>query len=124
MSITGVRRITIVYYRSKWNIYVYYRGKGDNYRLGHGTEEHIRIPKQIEHFGGKKVVDISVGSMHCLAVTFSEDGDVYGWGRNEQGQLGDISVQYRTEPTLLSGLEGKKIIGAACGPSQVCSCLV
>lgn len=94
-----------------------FRGKGDNYRLGHGTEEHVRLPKQIEHFGGKKIIDISVGSMHCLAV--SEDGDVYGWGRNDQGQLGDMSIQCRTEPTLLTGLDGKKIIGAACGPSQV-----
>lgn len=100
-----------------WVFFENFRGKGDNYRLGHGTEEHVRLPKQIEHFGGKKIVDISVGSMHCLAV--SEDGDVYGWGRNDQGQLGDMSIQCRTEPTLLTGLDGKKIIGAACGPSQV-----
>ena len=93
------------------------RGKGDNYRLGHGTEEHIRLPKQIERFNGKKVKDISVGSMHCLAVT--DDGEVYGWGRNEQGQLGDMTIQCRTEPTRLPGLEGKNIVGAACGPSQV-----
>ena len=55
--------------------------------------------------------------MHCLAVT--EDGEVYGWGRNEQEQLGDVSVQRRAEPTPLPGLENKKIVGAACGPSQV-----
>ena len=96
---------------------IIYRGKGDNYRLGHGTEEHIRLPKQIERFNGKKVKDISVGSMHCLAVT--DDGEVYGWGRNEQGQLGDMTIQCRTEPTRLPGLEGKNIVGAACGPSQV-----
>jgi len=77
----------------------------------------VRVPKQIDYFGGHKIVDISVGSMHSLAVT--EEGEVYGWGRNEQGQLGDMSIQYRSEPTLLSGLEGKKIIGAACGNSQV-----
>ncbi|XP_052796353.1 E3 ubiquitin-protein ligase HERC2-like isoform X2 [Mya arenaria] len=91
-------------------------GKGDNFRLGHGTEEHVRLPKQIEYFGGQKIVDISVGSMHCLAV--SEEGEVYGWGRSEHGQLGDVAVQCRTEPTLLPGLDGKKIIGAACGNSQ------
>ena len=98
-------------------IFNVFRGKGDNYRLGHGTEEHIRLPKQIERFNGKKVKDISVGSMHCLAVT--DDGEVYGWGRNEQGQLGDMTIQCRTEPTRLPGLEGKNIVGAACGPSQV-----
>ena len=93
------------------------RGKGDNYRLGHGTEEHVRLPKQIDRFNGKKVKDISVGSMHCLAVT--EDGEVYGWGRNDQGQLGDMTIQSRPEPTSLPGLDGKNIVGAACGPSQV-----
>lgn len=91
-------------------------GKGDNYRLGHGSEEHIRVPKQLEYFSGKKVLDVSVGSMHCLAVT--EDGQAYGWGRNDQGQLGDLSVQCYSEPAPLAGLDGKKIIGAACGPSQ------
>ena len=96
---------------------VFSRGKGDNYRLGHGTEEHVRLPKQIERFNGKKVKDISVGSMHCLAVT--EDGEVYGWGRNEQGQLGDMTIQSRPEPAVLPGLDGKNIVGAACGPSQV-----
>ena len=55
--------------------------------------------------------------MHCLAVT--EDGEVYGWGRNDQGQLGDMTIQSRTEPVCLPGLEGKNIVGAACGPSQV-----
>ena len=93
------------------------RGKGDNYRLGHGNEEHVRVPKQIEFFSGKMVLDISVGSIQCLVVT--QDGEVYGWGRSDQGQLGDISIQCRTEPTLLSGLDGKNIVGAACGPSQV-----
>ena len=96
---------------------VFSRGKGDNYRLGHGTEEHVRLPKQIERFNGKKVKDISVGSMHCLAVT--EEGEVYGWGRNEQGQLGDMTIQSRPEPAVLPGLDGKNIVGAACGPSQV-----
>ena len=99
-----------------WNYFIF-RGKGDNYRLGHGTEEHVRVPKQLEYFAGKKVVDLSVGFMHCLAVT--EEGEVFGWGRNDQGQLGDLSIQYRTEPTPLPGLDGKKIVGAACGPSQV-----
>ena len=43
-------------------------GKGDNYRLGHGTEEHIRFPKLIEDLN-ESVVDVSVGAMHVVAVT-------------------------------------------------------
>ncbi|KAL5011340.1 hypothetical protein ScPMuIL_009891 [Solemya velum] len=95
---------------------VYTWGKGDNYRLGHGTEEHMRHPKQIDVLSNKKIVDTAVGSMHSLAVT--DDGEVYGWGRNEQAQMGDLSVNNRTLPTLMGGLDSKNIVGAACGPSQ------
>ncbi|XP_061183765.1 E3 ubiquitin-protein ligase HERC2-like isoform X1 [Saccostrea echinata] len=95
---------------------VYSWGKGDNFRLGHGTEDHVRHPKQIEALSSKKVKDIAIGSLHCMAVT--EDGELYGWGRNEQGQLGNPSISNFTEPTLISGMEGKNIIGVACGPNQ------
>ena len=57
--------------------------------------------------------------MHCVALT--EDGEVYGWGRSEQGQLGETTANNRVEPTLLPGLEGKNIIGGSCGPAQVIS---
>eukprot|EP00058_Branchiostoma_floridae_P025861 XP_002611351.1 hypothetical protein BRAFLDRAFT_73256 [Branchiostoma floridae] len=90
-------------------------GKGDSQRLGHGTEEHIRFPKQLEGLRGKKVVDVAVGSMHCLVMT--EEGEVYGWGRNDQGQLGDSSFSTKSDPTLMP-LDGKSISGIACGPAQ------
>ncbi|XP_068720941.1 E3 ubiquitin-protein ligase HERC2-like [Montipora capricornis] len=91
-------------------------GKGDGSRLGHGTEDHVRFPKVIEVFSGKKIVDVAVGSLHCLAVT--EEGEVYSWGRNEQGQLGDTSNIARTVPTIINALDGKEIAGVACGPAQ------
>lgn len=77
----------------------------------------MRYPKIIETFCGKKIIDFAVGSVHCLAVT--EDGEVYSWGRNEQGQLGDTSCIARAEPTLISSIAGKEITGVACGPAQV-----
>lgn len=77
----------------------------------------MRFPKMIESFCGKKIIDFAVGSVHCLAVT--EDGEVYSWGRNEQGQLGDTSCLARAEPTLISTIAGKEISGVACGPAQV-----
>jgi len=97
-------------------LFLFHRGKGDNHRLGHGTEDHVRHPKQIEALAGKKVIDIAIGSMHSVAIT--EDGEVYGWGRNEQGQLGDTGNNSVPEPVLLTGTDGRNIIGASCGPSQ------
>ena len=77
----------------------------------------MRYPKVIEAFCGKKIIDFAVGSVHSLAVT--EDGEVYSWGWNEQGQLGDTSNVTRAEPSLISSLAGKEITGVACGPTQV-----
>jgi alpha-tubulin suppressor-like RCC1 family protein len=51
-----------------------YRGKGDYYRLGHGNDSHVRRPQVVEVFRGKKIVDVAVGALHCLAVT--EQGQV------------------------------------------------
>ncbi|XP_042217246.1 E3 ubiquitin-protein ligase HERC2-like isoform X2 [Homarus americanus] len=91
-------------------------GKGDNHRLGHSSEEHVRYPKQVKALTGKKVREVGMGCMHV--VTLTEDGEVYVWGRNDQAQLGDSPHVALAEPTLMSSLQGKNIIGIACGPSQ------
>ena len=38
-----------------------FRGKGDNHRLGHTVEDHVRYPKQLEALSNKKVTDIAIG---------------------------------------------------------------
>ena len=80
----------------------------------------MRHPKQMEGLAGRRVRTLAIGSMHCVAVT--EDGEVFAWGKNDQGQLGEGGAcggGTITEPTLVQGLEGRHIVGASCGPSQV-----
>ena len=50
------------------------RGKGDYFRLGHGTDVHVRKPQMVEGLRGKKIIHVAVGALHCLAVT--ETGQV------------------------------------------------
>lgn len=45
------------------------RGKGDYFRLGHGTDAHVRKPQLVEGLKGKKIIHVAVGALHCLAVT-------------------------------------------------------
>lgn len=51
------------------------RGKGDYFRLGHGSDTHVRKPQIVDGLRGKKIVDVAVGALHCMAVT-------------DQGQVG------------------------------------
>ena len=100
----------------EWNQQVYTWGKGDYYRLGHGTDQHIRWPTLVEGLRGKKVTGISVGALHCLAVT--DAGQVLAWGDNDHGQQGNGSTTVNRRPTLVHGLEGVKITRIACGSSH------
>lgn len=55
------------------------------------------------------IVDISVGAEHTLALT--EDGKVYGWGNNNECQLGlGHNVLSIREPTLILELADKNIL--------------
>ena len=87
---------------------VYTWGMGDNYRLGHGSEEHVRFPKLVESLTSATgpddgMVDLAVGQTHVVAVT--RQGRLFGWGRNEQGQLGSTGSSQLNSlvsvPTLL-----------------------
>ena len=60
---------------------------------------------------------VAVGSMHVVVLT--ETNEMYVWGRNDQAQLGDSPNAAITDPTLMSALHGKTIIGISCGPAQV-----
>jgi alpha-tubulin suppressor-like RCC1 family protein len=62
-----------------------------------------------------KVVGVSTSccSVHMFAI--SDEGHVYGWGRNEKGQLGIGDTKDKKCPTLVKGLTGHKIVSVATG---------
>ncbi|XP_040568701.2 LOW QUALITY PROTEIN: E3 ubiquitin-protein ligase HERC2-like [Lepeophtheirus salmonis] len=91
-------------------------GKGDYHRLGHGTEDHVRRPKKVASLQSKKVISIATGSLHCVACT--DQGEVYTWGDNDEGQLGDGSTNAIQRPRLVASLQGKKINKVACGSAH------
>ncbi|XP_071496413.1 E3 ubiquitin-protein ligase HERC2-like [Diadema antillarum] len=91
-------------------------GKGDYFRLGHGTDSHVRKPQLVEGLKGKKIVHVAVGALHCLAVT--DTGQVFAWGDNDHGQQGDGTTTVNKKPALVQGLEGVRITRVACGSSH------
>jgi alpha-tubulin suppressor-like RCC1 family protein len=76
-------------------------GQNDVGQLGDGTTMSRVMPLTVPSLSG--VVDLqiglatSAGSGHNCALR--DDGSVYCWGHNQQGQLGDGTVMYRTVPT-------------------------
>jgi E3 ubiquitin-protein ligase HERC2 len=90
-------------------------GKGDYYRLGHGTDQHVRKPTPIQCLRGKKIVHVAVGALHCLAVT--DSGQVFAWGDNDHGQQGTNNTSVNKKPTLVCGMDGVFVNRVACGSS-------
>ena len=95
---------------------VYTWGKGDYHRLGHGSDDHIRTPRKVAALFGKKVISIATGSLHCVCCT--SEGEVFTWGDNDEGQLGDGSTNAIHSPRMVTALEGKKINRVACGSAH------
>ena len=54
--------------------------------LGHEDQQDQVQPKKVEAFADQPVIAASAGQHHSLALT--GDGDVFTWGRGEQGCLG------------------------------------
>ena len=78
--------------------------------LGVGTTSPVNTPTLVS--GGHLFSTMAVapspvgGGTHCLAIGL--DGNLYSWGRNDQGQLGDGTITNRISPVLVQGLPGGK----------------
>jgi hypothetical protein len=63
----------------------------------------------------KTVRDVAGGTLHCLALL--EDGSLWSWGKNANGELGVNSVSDVFIPARISEFleSGESIIGIGCG---------
>jgi alpha-tubulin suppressor-like RCC1 family protein len=69
---------------------IYTWGRNNRGQLGDGTTTNRSVPVQLtrsEAIAGVSFSAISAGEAHTLAL--SDDGRVFGWGRNDDGRLGD-----------------------------------
>ena len=63
---------------------------------GHGNDDHVRRPKIVAAFQGQKVISIATGSLHFVACT-DDQGEVFNWGDNYEGQLGKFFIEFETK---------------------------
>ena len=63
-------------------------------RLGHGDAQDQLLPKKVEALAGQRIVAVSSGDRHSIALT--ADGAVFAWGEGGHSCLGhgeDLSNQ-------------------------------
>ena len=89
-------------------------GMNDCGQLGLGTTQHQVTPQLVEGLEGVRLIGVSCGLYHTVAV--SDAGDVYSFGKNDYGQLGLGHTRHVKVPTKLpEGLDGEIVIQISCG---------
>lgn len=82
-------------------------GWNDNGQLGNGTTTDSTTPVKVTRAAGilegKVDTDVAIGDSHTCAVS---SGDVYCWGDNSEGQLGNGTQNDSSLPLKVPGLTG------------------
>ncbi|KAK3583560.1 hypothetical protein CHS0354_026149 [Potamilus streckersoni] len=86
--------------------------------LGSGfPETTAQRPRLVEDLQTVRIVDISCGDSHCLALSF--ENEVYAWGNNAMGQCGQgHAYSPISRPKKVIGLEGIPINQISAGTSH------
>ncbi|CAL4080435.1 unnamed protein product, partial [Meganyctiphanes norvegica] len=85
------------------NLQVWVWGSGPCLAMG-SAEANVLRPRPIEELTGLRIVDISAGDSHVLALT--QDSQVYAWGSNTMGQCGlGHTVSPITRPKKVMGFD-------------------
>lgn len=140
IQIDGLPMISRVFIGNQFSVALSYDGRiftwGKRYggRLGHSTTdygqnakiaaaiktiegpaEYCYIPKKVCALEGKQIVDIAVGSSHCMAL--SSNNELFGWGRNDFQQICHQSIcRDPIIPTpILTTPPSVRVSGIACG---------
>lgn len=81
-------------------------GANEYGQLGIGGESSLgskrNKPEKVNGLSG--IIALACGGSHTIAL--SKDGEIYGWGCNQKGQIGDGTYMKRTAPVKVSGLSG------------------
>ncbi|GLC44604.1 hypothetical protein PLESTB_001324500 [Pleodorina starrii] len=93
---------------------VYSWGWGDFGRLGHGDCNDVFVPRPIEFFSGRPVSRVACGDTHTLVVA-ADTGELFTFGRNQNGQLGLGHTNDCLSPQRVVALQGERVRSVACG---------
>jgi alpha-tubulin suppressor-like RCC1 family protein len=101
---------------------VYCWGRNNNGQLGDGTYTHRNTPTLVANgaMGNSGVTAVAAGDHHTCAL---KGGQVYCWGWNDYGQLGDGTTTDRTTPTLVANgaMDNSGVTAVAVSERHTCA---
>ncbi|KAL1140940.1 hypothetical protein AAG570_000868 [Ranatra chinensis] len=96
---------------------VYSWGQNKCGQIGSGVNSNQWSPRRVNSsIGGKFIIGIACGQMSSIAVT--NNGEVYGWGYNGNGQLGIGNNVNQLNPCRVMALSNTVIVKVVCGLSH------
>lgn len=96
---------------------VYASGENGNGQLGLGNTADAYTFTEVSSLAGKKIVAVSAGQAHSLAI--DSDGALYVAGDNSYGRTGLGTTSGNTQAfTKISTLDGKKIVAISAGQAH------
>jgi len=88
-------------------------GRGEDGQLGIGDTSDQDEPVYVDALRGVGVKQIACGSGHTVVLT--TDGEVYTWGRGDDGRLGHGDNGWKYVPRPAIALQGYIIVEVTCG---------
>ena len=104
---------------------LYSWGYNEQYQLGWGEKEAWhqgqQKPREVRIKGltaVNKVVALDCGGMHTACAL--EDGGLFAWGSNSEGQIGQVLRKCMAEPQDVRSMEQDKCVAISCGRYSMC----
>lgn len=92
---------------------VYSWGRGEDGQLGLGDTSDQYRPVLVDALQERRIVQIACGSGHTVVLT--DEGEVFTWGRGDDGRLGHGDNGWKFVPRLVEELRGRNIRHVTCG---------
>ena len=98
---------------------LYCWGYNGKVKLGLGDTTLRNRPMIVQTPGEDLFTDITLGYSHTCGII--ENGSVYCWGQNSNGELGDSTTDYSNLPNILNCQHGSKAVAISSGHYHNCA---